>query len=255
LKFFIWMYGTSTRYCALNEVEMVICVVTTNSQSNHDYKYFTNDYNTGLRLVLPEDEHRWTPTVTLILHEATWMTWIPWINLNRCASAIPARLARLTSSSSGSTSLIWVWALLYVWLWNFENVSDRSALQKVSKFYELLSAGDKTIWWTIATVIDSMTRAVLAVSISTVNLRKNNINQRGQGLSNYIMMVCRTVGDEQTIIVRGAPDAGSSCLQLVYHTLSKIVNSHIMDENCLLHGTANGNSKLWILIFWLKRNL
>ena len=39
------------------------------------------------------------------------------------------------------------------------------------KICELLSAGDKTIWRTIAK-IDSMTRAVLAESTSTVNLRK-----------------------------------------------------------------------------------
>ena len=47
----------------------------------------------------------------------------------------------------------------------------------------------------------------------------------------------------QTIVVRGFPDAGSSCLQPLYHTLSKIVNSHIaMNEICLWNGTANGNS-------------
>lgn len=55
--------------------------------------------------------------------------------------------------------------------------------------------------------------------------------------------------DEQTIIVRGAPDAGSSCPQPLYHTLLKIVHSHIMVESCLLDGTANGNSELWILFF------
>ena len=119
-------------------------------------------------------------------------------------------------------------------------------LQKVSKFCELLSAGYKTIWWTIAK-IDSMTRAVLAELISTVNLRKYQWSR----MSLVTMWHAR---DEQTFVVRGAPDAGSSCLQPVYHTLSKIVNSHIMDENCLLNSTANENSELWILVFWMEHS-
>ena len=53
-----------------------------------------------------------------------------------------------------------------------------------------------------------------------------NENKRRPGLINNMA---------QTIVVRGTPDAGSSCLQLVYHTLSKTVNSHIaMDENCFV---------------------
>lgn len=54
-------------------------------------------------------------------------------------------------------------------LGNFENVSDRLSFKKLIKICELLSAGDETIWRTIATV---MTGAVPAVSVSTVNLRK-----------------------------------------------------------------------------------
>lgn len=64
-----------------------------------------------------------------------------------------------------------------------------------------------------------------------------------------------TQKDEQTIVVRWAPVAGSSCMQPVNHTLSKIINSHIMDKNFLLRSTANGYSELWILVFWVELTL
>lgn len=70
-----------------------------------------------------------------------------------------------------------LWVTMRLWE---RQLSDRSSCKKCC---ELLFAGNKTIWWTIAN-IERMTRAVFAVSTSTVKLRK--IPRGSDELSNYI---------------------------------------------------------------------